>query len=61
MVQIMDAVRGRAAFNVADFNKAGERVHLEISELQRLLLVICAVCVCALANDALLTAKCDGV
>lgn len=40
---IMDAVRGRAAFNVADFDAHGQRVHLEISEMQRTLLVICAL------------------
>ena len=42
-LQIMDAVRGRAAFSVADFDSPDQRVHLQISELQRLLLVLCAV------------------
>ncbi len=39
----MDAVRGRAAFNVADFDTPGQSVPLQISESQRLLLVLCAV------------------
>ena len=39
----MDAVRGRAAFNVAGYDAHGQPVHLEISEVQRTLLVLCAV------------------
>lgn len=42
-VQIMDAIRGRDAFNVADYDTSGQRVNVQMNEVQRLLLIICAV------------------
>ena len=48
----MDAIRGREAFNVADYDTSGRRVHLQINEIQRLLLIICAVRVWALPQDS---------
>lgn len=41
---IMYSVRGRSAFNVADFDSGGGEVDLALSSWERLLLVICAVC-----------------
>jgi hypothetical protein len=39
---IMYSVRGRTAFNVADFDK-GDPIELRLSSWERLLLVVCAV------------------
>jgi len=47
---VQNAVRGRAAFNVADFDKTGGRVDLALPGWQRLLLVICAVSATAQAE-----------
>jgi hypothetical protein len=39
---IMYSVRGRTAFNVADFDK-GDPIELRLSSWERLLLIVCAV------------------
>lgn len=40
---IIDSVRGRAAFDIADYDNPQQNIDVHLTDLQRLLLVVCAV------------------